>query len=138
MPIAFVSVAIQRATEDLPLPSLYKCPVSPDKETPAPLVTILTLGVSPSYQCQGIVRALVRLVTSRLCSSSAHSSPPNVFPRSIPAATVIVAQVATSNTAGQEFYHRLGLQTEQELRGVYKTLGSGQKDAYLIVGQITV
>ncbi|KAI6157380.1 acyl-CoA N-acyltransferase [Pisolithus tinctorius] len=83
-------------------------------------ITLLTLGVQPTHQRQGIGRALVHDVARRLRASSCRNETPSE-PRSAEDfrhgprySTVLVqAEVARSNTAGKFFYSRLGMNVEQ-------------------------
>ncbi|KAH7888440.1 hypothetical protein F5I97DRAFT_1852672 [Phlebopus sp. FC_14] len=78
-------------------------------------ITLLTLGVLPAYQRQGIGRTLVHDVVRRLQASfPALCSHPSVPDANDPsqerkAAVLVQAQVAHSNAAGKCFYSRLGM-----------------------------
>lgn len=79
-------------------------------------VTLLTLGVSPEFQRQGIARRLVHEVVQRLrssCGASCHESP--FAPSSDPTdAVILCAEVARDNSPGQSFYSHLGMQRQLE------------------------
>ncbi|KAI6044647.1 acyl-CoA N-acyltransferase [Pisolithus marmoratus] len=82
-------------------------------------ITLLTLGVQPTHRRQGIGRALVHDVARRLRASSCRYETQSVS-RSAEGvrhgsgySTIFVeAEVAHSNTAGQFFYSRLGMNVE--------------------------
>ncbi|KAG2358912.1 hypothetical protein BDR07DRAFT_1416202 [Suillus spraguei] len=79
-------------------------------------VTLLTLGVSPEFQRQGIARRLVHEVVQRLrssCGAPCHESP--FAPSSDPTdAVILCAEVARDNSPGQSFYSHLGMQRQLE------------------------
>ncbi|KAG2033504.1 acyl-CoA N-acyltransferase [Suillus americanus] len=82
----------------------------------APRVTLLTLGVSPEFQRQGIARRLVHEVVQRLrssCGTLCHKSPPTPSLDSTDA-VILCAEVARNNSSGQSFYSHLGMQRQLE------------------------
>ncbi|KAG1745526.1 uncharacterized protein EDB91DRAFT_1049839, partial [Suillus paluster] len=94
-------------------------------------ITLLTLGVSPEFQRQGIARRLVHEVVQRLRSSCEapfyYESPPAPSSRSESDSTdtvILCAEVAHNNSSGQSFYSRLGMHRQLE---VDKQSGFGSK-----------
>ncbi|KAG1878141.1 acyl-CoA N-acyltransferase [Suillus subluteus] len=84
----------------------------------APRVTLLTLGVSPEFQRQGIARRLVHDVVQRLrssCGTPRHESPAPPAPSlDSTDAVILCAEVARNNSSGQSFYSHLGMQRQLE------------------------
>lgn len=92
-------------------------------------VTLLTLGVSPEFQRQGIARRLVHEVVQRLrmsCEAPCHESPPapSLSGSDSTDAVIICAEVARDNSSGQSFYSHLGMQRQLEMD---KQCGFGSK-----------
>jgi ribosomal protein S18 acetylase RimI-like enzyme len=92
-------------------------------------VTLLTLGVSPEFQRQGIARRLVHEVVQRLRMSygaPCHESPPapSLSESDSTDAVILCAEVARDNSSGQSFYSHLGMQRQLE---VDKQCGFGSK-----------
>lgn len=80
-------------------------------------VTLLTLGVSPEFQRQGIARRLVHDVVQRLrssCGAPCHESPPapSLSENDSTDAVILCAEVAHNNSSGQSFYSHLGMQRQ--------------------------
>ncbi|KAG1777051.1 acyl-CoA N-acyltransferase [Suillus placidus] len=115
--IAFVSATMEtRHSTPGPLGSSGV----PDQTTRDALrVTLLTLGVSPEFQRQGIARRLVHEVVQRLrwsCGAPYHDSPPapSLSESGSTDAVVLCAEVARDNSSGQSFYSHLGMQRQLE------------------------
>ncbi|KAG2118475.1 acyl-CoA N-acyltransferase [Suillus clintonianus] len=84
-------------------------------------VTLLTLGVSPEFQRQGIARRLVHEVVQRLRSSCGVPSPchetspaPSLSESESTDAVILRAEVARNNSSGQSFYYHLGMKRQAE------------------------
>ncbi|KAG2749061.1 hypothetical protein P692DRAFT_20819210 [Suillus brevipes Sb2] len=127
--IAFASATMEtRHSTPGPLGSA-KDQDRPPTEGGALRVTLLTLGVSPEFQRQGIARRLVHEVVQRLrmsCGVPCHESPPapSLSESNSTDAVILCAEVARDNSSGQSFYSHLGMQRQLE---VDKQCGFGSK-----------
>ncbi|KAF8971027.1 acyl-CoA N-acyltransferase [Flammula alnicola] len=139
IPIGFISAAIQQpvstlkcftlesqSPEDHPVSSTTPLEPKATLDLNKPRLEILTLGVLPSYQQHGLARRLVQRVVDTLRQSCATNSLDG---------TLIYANVSTSNTEALKFYERIGMAVSSEvIRGLYRSISYGSKDAYLVVG----
>lgn len=91
-----------------------------------PFIEILTLGVLPAYQQQGLARHLIHCVHNYFCNSSNPEAD---------AGALIYANVATSNMSALSFYERIGMHISSDIiRNMYRS--SGCRDGYLVVGSL--
>ncbi|KIJ67472.1 hypothetical protein HYDPIDRAFT_108245 [Hydnomerulius pinastri MD-312] len=117
--IGFASAAVD-ASQPSPLHT-RRHKTHPDREgsddpsdIPRAHITLLTLGVLPSYQRQGIGRALVHEVVRRLQTSSCglgsyRPAQDDAQTEDSKMTVLVKAQVAHSNTVGKCFYTHLGM-----------------------------
>ncbi|KAF8637958.1 hypothetical protein AX16_010591 [Volvariella volvacea WC 439] len=90
-------------------------------------IEILTLGVLPPYQHNGLARHLVHRVIQTLRSPTKPTEEGNV----------VYAHVSTSNTSALKFYERLGMRVSSEvIRNLYRSCTSGSRDAYVVAGRV--
>ncbi|KAG9313152.1 acyl-CoA N-acyltransferase [Chiua virens] len=88
----------------------------PHSDIPRSHITLLTLGVLPSYQRRGIGRALVHGVIQRLEAAVSAATQPHASisgtesdKQDSKVSILVQVQVAQSNSAGKCFYTRLGM-----------------------------
>ena len=97
-----------------------------DADPAKPCLEILTLGVLPSYQQCGVARLLLLHAVDALRQSCAFNPEDR---------TVIYANVSTSNTRALKFYERMGMLLSSDIiSNLYRTIPSGSRDAYVVVG----
>ncbi|KAG6920081.1 hypothetical protein DXG01_010149 [Tephrocybe rancida] len=134
-PVAFISASLQEnprvngLTKSLLPDGQFKSDTYIAQATPH--IEILTLGVLPAYQQQGVARLLVQQVYDYFRE---HSAPT----REMTDSTLIHTNVATSNVPALSFYERMGLRIATGvIRNLYRACPHGSKDGYLLVGRIT-
>lgn len=112
--------------------------------SPGPHIQLLTLGVLPEYQHQGLAKRLVGQVITSLHKDPSAPVPP------------VYTHCCTSNTPAQAFYEHLGMKpfspagAPYVAKNLYKypaysawqsTIESkklfGSRDAYILVGRVT-
>ncbi|KAG6866648.1 hypothetical protein C0991_000758 [Blastosporella zonata] len=132
-PVAFISASLQENPRVHGLTkSLFHNALNSDAKVSqtTPHIEILTLGVLPAYQQQGVARLLVQQVYDYFRE---HSTPS----REITDSTLIHTNVATSNVPALSFYERLGMRVATGvIRNLYRACPHGSKDGYLLVGRI--
>jgi ribosomal protein S18 acetylase RimI-like enzyme len=129
--LGFVSASIHATTSDLARSAPRDAGLS---------VHILTLGVLPACQGNGLARRLVHGVVRKLRDGARYTAV-LALPKSAPPAsadgTLVRTHVCTDNLPAQKFYNALGLAAEADvLRDVYRTSPCGARDAYTLVGRI--
>ncbi|KAJ3571004.1 hypothetical protein NP233_g4044 [Leucocoprinus birnbaumii] len=97
-PIAFISAALHKAcAHGLPSFSASKA-----LDSPRPRIELLTLGVLPAFQNNGLARRLIHAVVDKL------SGP-------LTAGVLVHANVATSNNKAIKFYESIGLRVASDV-----------------------
>ncbi|KAG6886290.1 hypothetical protein C0993_006700 [Termitomyces sp. T159_Od127] len=134
-PVAFVSASLQEnpRVNDLTKSLFLDGKISPDNKVDqgTPHIEILTLGVLPAYQQQGIARLLVQQVHDYFRD---HSTPS----RRLSDSSLIHTNVATSNISALKFYEHMGLKVASGvIRNLYRACPHGSKDGYLLVGRLS-
>ena len=100
---------------------------------------ILTLGVLPAFQHHGLARLLMKRIIQNFRESCVALNPTNSKPigGGSGSSLLIHANVSTSNSGAIKFYERMGMKVSSPvIRNLYRTLSSGSKDAYLVVGVV--
>ncbi|KAG6898137.1 hypothetical protein C0992_004853 [Termitomyces sp. T32_za158] len=134
-PVAFVSASLQEnpRVNDLTKSLVLDGKINPDTKISqdTPHIEILTLGVLPAYQQQGIARLLVQQVYDYFRE---HSTPS----RKLSDSSLIHTNVATSNVPALTFYERIGFKVASGvIRNLYRACPHGSKDGYLLVGRLS-
>ncbi|KAF8835544.1 hypothetical protein BDN67DRAFT_417857 [Paxillus ammoniavirescens] len=111
-------------------------------DIPRSHMTLLTLGVLPTYQRRGIGRTLVHEVVRRLQASSCGPQPCRTVldedaREGGKAAILVRAQVAHSNTGGKCFYSRIGMMGQRSSDDPRINLGLGARTA-LVAGMLSI
>ncbi|KAJ7188525.1 acyl-CoA N-acyltransferase [Mycena filopes] len=96
---------------------------------PGNRIEILTLGVLPAFQQRRLGTRLVHSVVESLTGSSCGDS-------DSAAAATVFAQVAASNASAREFYQHIGMIPGAVVPDIYRGVGSGDRDAYMVSGRI--
>lgn len=108
-------------------------------DIPRSHVTLLTLGVLPTYQRRGIGRSLVHGVIQRLegsCSTAApqpyhHTSTSHIPDQDNKVAVLVQVQVAPSNSVGKCFYTHLGMMDQRVSEDPRLHLGLGSRTSVM-------
>ncbi|KAG6857791.1 hypothetical protein H0H87_004207 [Tephrocybe sp. NHM501043] len=132
-PVAFISASLQ---ENPRVWELESPPLNEGSDTEVPLlhatphIEILTLGVLPAYQQQGIARLLVKQVFSYFRDHSVTTC-------KLTDKTLVHTNVATSNIPALSFYERMGMKIATGvIRNLYRACPNSSQDGYLLIGRV--